>query len=71
MSKTRNKPAIAAPVGLYDVPRALNDLALDVPYYTVRVVGDRLEFRCYGGQVLIWPVPTAAVEAHPPTGGEL
>lgn len=53
---TRRKAAPKPkPVSLADVPQALAELALDVPYYDVRLVGNRLEFHLYGGQVRAWP----------------
>ena len=30
-------------------------LGIDRPYYACRVVGDRLEFSLYGGDVVVWP----------------
>ena len=34
---------------------AIQELGINVPIYRTRVVGDRLELHCYGGQVLLWP----------------
>ncbi|NLF10196.1 MAG: hypothetical protein GX597_00235 [Anaerolineaceae bacterium] len=53
-------PGSAAPEGLdlnspktYD--QALRELGIDVPVAACRLVGNRLEFRLYGGRVLYWP----------------
>lgn len=53
-------PAAPAPEGLgpnepntYD--QALRELEIDVPVAACRLVGNRLEFRLYGGRVLYWP----------------
>jgi hypothetical protein len=35
--------------------QALEELAVDKPWYTCRVVGGRLEFSLYGGEVVFWP----------------
>lgn len=35
--------------------RAIKDLGIDVPIYTTRVVGNRLELSLYGGSVVYWP----------------
>jgi hypothetical protein len=35
--------------------RAIRELGIDVPVYTTRVVGDRLELALYGGSVVYWP----------------
>jgi hypothetical protein len=51
---TRKKPA-APPVTLTDAPVAVAALGINVPYYRVRLVGNRLEFHLYGGQVVYWP----------------
>lgn len=42
--------------------RAIRELGINVPIYTTRVVGGRLELYCYGGQLLYWPAraPTRA-----------
>ena len=36
------------------IAQALEDLAIDKPFYSCRVVGDRLEFVLYGGDVIYW-----------------
>jgi hypothetical protein len=36
--------------------QALADLGITVPVSACRLVGNRLEFHLYGGQVLHWPV---------------
>ena len=38
-----------------NIQRALEDLGINRPYYTARVVGGRLELRLYGGDVVYWP----------------
>ena len=38
-----------------NIARALEELGIDKPYYTCRVVGGRLEFRLHGGDVVYWP----------------
>jgi len=45
------------------ITRALADLALDLPYYTCRLVGNRLEFRFYGGKIAHWPADPDPDEA--------
>lgn len=69
--KSRKKPA---PQKLTksqaNITRALKDLALDVPYYTCRLVGNRLEFRLYGGQVVYWPEEEDPVGAGSPCPDE-
>jgi hypothetical protein len=35
--------------------QALQDLQIDAPIYTCRILNNRLEFRLYGGRVLFWP----------------
>jgi len=45
----------AQPVTLDDLPRALQELGVNVPYYDARLVGNRLELHLYGGQVRTWP----------------
>lgn len=37
------------------IRRALDELGERRPYYTCRVVGNRLEFAMYGGDVVVWP----------------
>jgi hypothetical protein len=46
------------------IRRALDELDINVPWYHCRVVGNRLEFHLYGGQVVYWP--KAASEAKQP-----
>ena len=59
--KTRKKPATrrkAQPKIQADaktIRRALDDLGIDRPYYTARVVSGRLELRLYGGDYVYWP----------------
>ena len=45
------------------IKRALEDLAINRPYYTARVVGGRLELRLYGGDVVYWPPDPPPEEA--------
>ena len=52
---TRKKPVPA--VTLADAPVAVAALGINVPYYRVRLVGNRLEFHLYGGNVVYWPEP--------------
>jgi len=42
---------------------ALAELALDRPWYSCRLVGNRLEFQLYGGDVAVWPPPKGKKEA--------
>lgn len=46
------------------IEKALAELNLNKPYYTCRVVGNRLEFALYGGGVAFWP-PEAAPKPKP------
>lgn len=46
------------------IAQALAELNINVPYYACRVVGNRLEFHLYGGQVTYWP--EAASDEKPP-----
>jgi hypothetical protein len=39
------------------IKQALDELGINVPYYTARVVGGRLELALYGGRVVYWPAP--------------
>jgi hypothetical protein len=59
---TRKKPATlhADPA---TIQQALDALGITVPYYTARVVGNRIELTLYGGQVVTWspaPVPRSS-----------
>ena len=57
MTKTRNKPA-HKPAIVADqetIRQALDELQINRPFYTCRVVGNRLEFSLYGGDVIYWP----------------
>ena len=42
-------------ITLDDLPNALQDLNINVPYYDARLVGGRLELHLYGGRVVRWP----------------
>lgn len=44
--------------------QALDELGINVPYYEARLVGNRIEFHLYGGQLVTWTPPTD-VEAAP------
>jgi hypothetical protein len=55
MTKGKPRKVTAADVTLADAPVAVAALGLDVPYYQVRLVGNRLEFHLYGGDVVYWP----------------
>ena len=48
--------AVDAPPDL--LAKALRELGLTQPFYTCRVVGNRLEFVLYGGSVVYWPPDT-------------
>ena len=37
------------------IKQALEELGINVPYYEARLVGNRIEFHLYGGQVRTWP----------------
>ena len=50
---TRRRPAIKADAKT--IRQALDELGIDRPYYTARVVGGRLELRLYGGDYVYWP----------------
>ena len=49
------KPAKPKRVTLAHLPRALQDLGINRPYYSARVVGNRIELHLYGGDVVYWP----------------
>jgi hypothetical protein len=51
-----------------NIARAIKDLGLNVPYYDVRLVGNRLEFHCYGGLTLYWPDPKDDAVGATPRG---
>ena len=64
MAKTRKKPAkqpatepepapIVADAGT--IRQALDELGINRPYYSCRVVGNRLEIALYGGDIVTWP----------------
>lgn len=59
--RTRKKPQISVDGEPTEeaIKRALDDLAIDRPYYTCKVVGNRLEFSLYGGDVVHWPPSTS------------
>ena len=42
------------------IRRAVEDLGINRPFYTCRVVGARLEFTLYGGDLIYWPPKQAA-----------
>ena len=37
------------------IRQAIEELGLNRPFYTCRVVGNRLEFSLYGGDLVYWP----------------
>lgn len=37
------------------VRQAIDELGLNRPFYTCRIVGNRLEFSLYGGDLVYWP----------------
>ena len=41
------------------IRQALEDLGIDKPYMSCRVVGGRLELTLYGGDVVLWPPNTS------------
>jgi hypothetical protein len=47
------------------IAQGISDLLLDRPYYDARLVGTRIEFHTYGGEVLTWEIPGA----EPPPRG--
>jgi len=44
------------------IRQALEELGENRPFYTCRVVGNRLEFAMYGGDVITWPPPKATAK---------
>ena len=52
-SRKRGKPAIKADEAT--IRQAVDELGLNRPFYTCRVVGARLEFSLYGGDLVYWP----------------
>ncbi len=46
------------------IHQALDELGENRPFYSCRVVGNRLEFAMYGGDVITWP-PTAGKSSPP------
>jgi hypothetical protein len=54
MTKTTSKkPAIKADQDT--IRQAVEELGINRPFYTCRVVGNRLEFSLYGGDLIYWP----------------
>ena len=50
------------------IRRALDELGINRPYYTARVVGGRLELALYGGDVVYWPeAPSEAKGSEAPS----
>ena len=37
------------------IRQAIEELGLNRPFYTCRIVGSRLEFSLYGGDLVYWP----------------
>jgi hypothetical protein len=46
------------------INKAIKELAINRPFYTCRVVGNRLEFSLYGGDLVFWP-PAARGKTPP------
>ena len=46
------------------IRQALEELGINRPYYTCRVVGGRLELVLYGGDVVTWPQPAPKGQAR-------
>ena len=44
------------------IRQALEELGIDNPYFTCKVVGSRLELTLYGGDVVYWPLETSTPE---------
>jgi len=57
-AKSRKKPAIVADEET--IRRAVEDLGINRPFYSCRIVGARLEFSLYGGDLIYWPPKPAA-----------
>lgn len=59
MAETRKKPAKKPAIKNDDatIRQALEELGIDRPYLSCRVVGNRLELSLYGGDVVTWPPP--------------
>ena len=59
------------------IRQAIEELGLNRPFYTCRVVGNRLEFSLYGGDLVYWPPKRArrhrgsseCTRAHTAQGG--
>ena len=62
MAKSRTRARSRKKVELTPetIQQALEDLGINVPYYEARLVGNRIEFHLYGGQVKTWPPPKGA-----------
>ena len=56
---TRKKPAIEPDAGglppADTVRQAVEELGINRPFYSCRIVGNRLEFSLYGGDLVYWP----------------
>ena len=71
MTKRKTKPAASDPPlepSEELIAQALSDLTLNRPYYNVKMVGSRLEFHTYGGQVLTWEIPGKPPEPEAQAG---
>lgn len=69
--KTAREPAVkadAAPVkaDAGTIRQALDELGINKPFYTCKVVGNRLEFTLYGGDVVTWPPENVGADGRPP-----
>jgi hypothetical protein len=52
-SKARQPRSITASQA--NIAKALRELGITKPYYSCKVVGGRLRFTLYGGDVVFWP----------------
>ncbi len=50
---TADEAPIVADAGT--IRQAIEDLGINRPFYSCRVVGSRLEFSMYGGDLIFWP----------------
>ena len=52
------------------IRQALDELGIDRPYYTAKVVGGRLELRLYGGDYVYWPADPVGAHGGAPSPKE-
>jgi hypothetical protein len=62
---TKRKTTRRKKITLDDLPQALQDLDINVPYYDARLVGNRIELHLYGGRVVRWPRQAQYSEPEP------